>query len=147
MDPRVEKLTSVKECNIFAKNCLERGHPELAKQAQIRGIQIQALEYGAKTEAETAALEAIYAYETLLSEKNGKPTKASRTWQMIKRRGILGAVERVVARKDATQGYELLSQMGLARFAFENVVVKHSQLFSTEAINMSKERLECTEEK
>jgi hypothetical protein len=97
--------------------------------------------YGATTEAEQECLEAVYAYEEVLSEKNGKKTSASRTWQMIKRHGILSAVERAVNRQQETAGYTALLEMGLEDYAFEAVVVKYPKLFSEEAVARCTERI------
>lgn len=88
------------------------------------------------------ALEAVYAYEEVLSLKNGKKTRAGRTWQMIERHGIIGAVERAVNRPTETQGYTALVEMGLEDYAFENVILRYPDLFSEQAVNVSRTRLE-----
>ena len=91
--------------------------------------------------AETEALEAIYAYEEVLTKKNGRRTRATRTWQMIRRHGIIGAVERAVDRDTETAGYIALVEMGLEDFAFEAVVLRHPEVFSDSAVQRSRERL------
>src|SRR5690554_7611879 len=111
MDERVKKLKSPGKCEIFAKNCLERGRPDLATQARERAVQLRAEAHGAESEAEKEALEAVYAYEEVLSVKNGKKTRAGRTWKMINHHGIIGAVERAVNRPVETQGYTALIEM------------------------------------
>ena len=45
MDPRVENLKNVTDCESFAVNARERGAPDLADQACKRGIQIRAEVY------------------------------------------------------------------------------------------------------
>jgi hypothetical protein len=141
MDERVLKLKTPHECQIFAKNVSERGRPDLAQDARKRSLQLKAEIYGATTEAERECLEAVYAYEEVLSEKNGKKTSASRTWQMIKKHGILPAVERAVNRPQETAGYTALLEMGLEDYAFEAVVVKYPELFSAEAVERCAERI------
>jgi hypothetical protein len=141
MDERVQKLRTPKECENFAINAAERNRPDLVKEAQIRAVQLRATQYGAKSPAETEALEAVYAYEEVLSKKNGRRTRASRTWQMIQRHGIIGAVERAVDREQETQGYTALVEMGLEEFAFEAVILRHPSLFSDAAVEKSKQRL------
>lgn len=141
MDKRVKNIKDAKLCEVFAKNAEERGRPDLAKEAKIRAVEIRAEEYGAKSEAENEAIQAIYAYEEVLTKKNGKRTRASRTWQMIKRRGIIESVERAVNRKSVTQGYTTLVEMGLENFAFEAVILRHPGLFSDEAVSISRQRL------
>ena len=93
MDERVRNLRTPKECEIFAKNVTDRGRPDLALEANKRAVELRAEAHGAKTEAEAEALKAVYAYEEILSRKNRRRTKASRTWQMINRHGIIGAVD------------------------------------------------------
>lgn len=141
MDHRVERIKTAKGCEIFAKNAEERGRPDLAIEAKRRAVELRADEYGAKTEAEKEAIRAIYAYEEVLSKKNQKRTRASRTWQMIKRHGIIESVERAVNRKSETQGYTALVEMGLEDYAFEAVILRHPELFSDEAVAKSRERM------
>ncbi|MGF1732144.1 hypothetical protein [Photobacterium kasasachensis] len=141
MDGRVLKLKTVESCEKFKSNALRLGESELAKQATLRAVAIRAEQYGCETEAERLAIEAVYAYEEVLSNRNGKKTRASRTWQMIERRGVIDAVERAVNREDVTQGYKSLAEMGLEEFAFEAVILKFPELFSQEVVKKSKERL------
>lgn len=81
-------------------------------------------------------------YEEVLTKKNGKRTRAGRTWPMINRHGIIEAVERTVNRTDVTMGYKALLEMGLEEFAFEAVVLRYPELFSDKAISISKERMQ-----
>lgn len=142
MDERVQKLKTPEDCQRFAKNAAERGRPDLAQEARKKAVELRAESYGAKTNAERECIEAVYAYEEILTAKNGKRTKASRTWQMIKKHGILPAVERAVNRTQETAGYIALLEMGLEDFAFEAVVVRYPDLFSTEAVVRCQERIQ-----
>lgn len=142
MDPRVARLKTVEDCENFAKNATERGHPELATDARERAVQLRAEAYGATTDVERECLEAIYAFEEVKSEENGRRTRASRTWQMIKRRGIIPAVEHIITKRDVTDGFTTLTEMGLKDYAFEAVVVRNPSHFSAEAVEVSRQRLE-----
>jgi hypothetical protein len=141
MDDRVRRLTTPEQCEIFARNAIDRDRPDLANEARLRAVQLRADSHGAKSEAEKEALQAIYAYEEVLTKKNGKRTRASRTWQMIRRHGIIEAVERAVNRSAETQGYTSLVEMGLEEFAFEAVILRYPEVFSEAAVLKSKERL------
>ncbi len=141
MDDRVARLKTVADCQQFAKNAAERGFPELVEQCRRRGVQLRAETYGAATPAERECLEAIYAYEEVLSKHKGKQVLASRTWQLIKRHGILAAVERIVTRPEEASGDTILVEMGLEDFAFEAVILRHPQSFSSEAVAGSERRL------
>jgi len=104
-------------------------------------VELQAAAHGATSAAEREALEAVYAYERVLSQKRGKKIRASRTWQMIERHGLVGAVERAVSRRDDPSGYLALAEMGMQDLSFEAVVVRHPEVFSKEAISRSTDRL------
>lgn len=137
----IAKLDTPEKCETFEKNAIRQGRPDLAAAARKRAIEIRALAYGAKTQAEHECLEAIYAYEKVLSAKNRRRTPASRTWPMVKRHGILGAVERAVNRKEETVGYTALAEMGLQDYAFEAVILRYPNLFSAKAVAYSKARM------
>ena len=141
MDPRVAKLKTPQECETFAKNARERGAPHLAEEARQRAVQLRAESHGAKTEVERECLEAVYAYEEVLSAQRGKRQRASRTWPMIQEHGILPAVERIVLKRTESVGYTALAEMGLKEFAFEAVILRHPENFSPEAVAPSRERL------
>lgn len=94
------------------------------------------------TDAEREALEAVYAYEEAMAGASGRRFNASRTWQMIKRHGVIPAVERIVTRPVETAGYRVLVEMGLEDMAFEAVVLRHPGVFSATAVDASKRRLE-----
>jgi hypothetical protein len=140
-DHRVLHLKTPEECESFAKNAERLGHPELAQQARRRAVELRAAAYGANSDAEREALEAIYAVEEILSQRNGRKTRASRTWQSIKRHGILQTVERVVSRRQPTDGYTALVEMGMDDFTFEAVVLRHRALFQPETIERAKTRI------
>ncbi|MGU3794011.1 hypothetical protein [Vibrio parahaemolyticus] len=141
MDPRVMKLRNVESCERFKANAIRYGEHDLAKQATFRAVAIRAEQYGCVTEAEKLAIEAVYAYEEVLTQRNGKRTRASRTWQMIERRGVLGAVEKAVNREEESLGYTALVEMGLEEFAFEAVILRYPELFSDQAVQKSRERM------
>jgi hypothetical protein len=67
--------------------------------------------------------------------------RASRTWQMIERHGVIGTVERAVNRPTETSGYRALVEMGLEEYAFEAVILRHPRLFSAEVVERSRQRL------
>jgi len=141
MDPRVSRLQTLEECDNLAANAIVRGAPELAAQARVRSIQIRAGVHGVQGEVENDCLQAVHAYEEVLSASKGKRLHASRTWQMIKRHGIIPAVERVVLKRDVSTGFTALASMGLMDYAFEAVVLRHPTCFSEEAVSVCRQRL------
>ena len=141
MDERIKNIKTPDGCEKFSKNAIRLGHPELAIEAQRRAIELRAEGHSVQTDAEKEALKAIYAYEEILTEKNGRRTRANRTWQMINRRGIIEAVNRVVARKDDAIGYILLKKKGMEDLSFEAVVLRYPQIFSEKAVSHAEERI------
>lgn len=141
VDERINRLKTPEDCEHFAKNVLERNRPDLAEKARKRALELRAEAYGVKTQAERDCLEAVYAYEELLAAKNGRKTRASGTWTMIKKHGVLRAVERTVNHKPETAHYSALLEMGLQDYEFEAVVVRHPELFSRETVQRSRRRL------
>jgi hypothetical protein len=142
MDERVARLQTPEECEQFIINVRSR-LPELAQAARRRSVELRAAAHGAKSTAEREALAAVYAYERVLSEKKGKKVRASRTWQMIERRGIIDAVESAVKRPADPIGYTALAEMGMHDLAFESVVQRHPEVFTPEAVARSAERLQA----
>ena len=140
MDDRVARCDTPESCEQFAINVQGR-LPELAQAARRRAVELRAARYGATSPAELEAIQAVYAYERGLRTKHGKNVSASRTWQMIRRHGIIPAVEKVVSRDDDSTGYTILVEMGMSDFAFEAVVCRHPEVFSAEAVQRSQGRL------
>ncbi len=141
MDYRVERLRTPAECVIFAKNAAARNHPDLALEAQRKAIYLQASTHETDSPVAADGFAAVYAYEALLTRNRGKKTRATSTWQVVKRHGIIEAVQRAVARPPGGTGDVTLRDLGLEDLGFEAVVVRHEASFSEEAIKVSKERL------
>ncbi len=85
--------------------------------------------------------ETLAAYEELLTEKNGRTTRASRTRQKLKNKGVVQCLEDWAVRSALTEGFELLIQNGLAELTGEYLVLKYSDRFSDKATTAAKMRL------
>lgn len=142
MDPKFMNLRTPEACDKFIRNALRLGRQDLADQARRHAVRLRAESHEAETEVERECLQAIYAYEEGLTRKNGKRTRASRTWQMISRHGILMAVERSVDQEAETSGYTVLAEMGLQGYTFEAVILRYPQMFSDAAVERSRERMQ-----
>ena len=141
MDEKVARLKTPEDCEKFAKN-VAATNPPLAMEARRRAVELRATAYGAISEPEKEALCAVYAYEEVLTRKSGKRTHASRTWQMIKRHGIIAAVERAVNRESETAGFTALVEMHMQDYAFEAVILRYPELFSLEAVEHASARMD-----
>ena len=136
MDDIISKLKTSQECIEFAEKC-----SNLAQKAYLRAIELRILTHGEKNEVEKELLKAIYAYEEVLSQKNKRRTRASRTWQMVKRYGIIEAAEKAVNRRTDAMGYRLLVEMGLQDLTFESVIVRFPEAFSQNIVTLAKSKL------
>ena len=134
MDPRVEKLKTPAECETFMANARARGREDLAQEAKRWSIELRAKTHETKSAVEQECLRAAYAYDDALGGKQG-------LWPLIKRHGVLGAVDRVVSRPGDTTGYEALVEMGLKELSFEAVVVRYPDEFSFESVERSRARI------
>lgn len=141
MDERIEKLNTVEDCERFARNARERGYSDLAQQAQARSVELKSEKHTAESQVERECLQAVYAYEEAQAKIKGRKFRATRTWQMINRHGVIPAVERTVNRSDETMGYQTLVNMGMGEFAFERVILRHPDSFSQEVVIRSCERV------
>lgn len=140
MDYIIQNPKTPDECIQLAKNVRER-NPELAQKARRRAVELRAISYKPTSKVELELLKALYAYEEVLTEKNKRKTSDSRTWQMIKRHGLIHAAERAVDRKIEPAGYRLLVEMGMQDLTFEAVIVRYPESFSSDVVSRAKERL------
>jgi len=136
----------VKIDTILKKMDVRDRNSDLAHETRRRAVERRANTYGKivalKSAVERELLIAVYAYEEVLSEKNNRRTSDASTWRMIKRRGILKAAEKAVNRNTDPINYSLLAEMGMHKWTFESVIVRHSEKFSPEVVERAKERLE-----
>lgn len=129
-------------CARQARNAEARGRSDIAKAARRKRVALLAEQYSdALSSAERDAIEVTLAYEEVLARKNGRKTRANRTWQMIDEYGILAAVARIVTRRKETDGYALLVEMGMEDMTFEQVVLRHPKEFDVDVIAAARSRL------
>jgi hypothetical protein len=141
MDETIAKIKTPEGLEQFAIN-VESHSPKHAQAARRRAVELRAAAHGAKTDVERECLEAIYAYERAESQIRKKAFRASRTWPMVERRGIIPAVEYVVTRRAETTGFRTLIEMGFQDKAFEAVVLRHPGAFSEDAVKAARARLQ-----
>jgi hypothetical protein len=115
---------------------------ELAKKARLRSVVLRAQKHGYKTRVESELAKAIYAYEDILTLNNKRKTHATRTWQMVKRYGIIKAAEKAVNRPVEPMGYRILIERGVSDLTFESVITQYPKEFSKDIVKLAKNRLE-----
>jgi len=129
MHELVMRISDPELCYVFARNARRKGHPELALQAHRRAVDLRAEEYPTTCEVERAAARAVYAYEEALSFAKGKRTRATGTWQMVNRMGVITAVARRVQSRGAEDVDAILQELGMQDYSFEAVRAAYPEVF------------------
>lgn len=84
---------------------------------------------------------AMKSYEAFLSRKNGKKTRASRTWQAVKSYGVKAAIVALVNRKDDPFGLvAFVRECGVAE-TFEAIVTRFPDEFHEDVVHTARQRL------
>jgi hypothetical protein len=86
--------------------------------------------------------ETLAAYEELLTEKNGRTTRASRTRLKLKNKGVIQCLEDWAIGSAPTEGFDLLIKSGMSELTGEHLVIKYPDRFSPEAVAAARTRLE-----
>jgi hypothetical protein len=141
MDHRVARLRTPEECVIVAKNALAMKRPDIALEARRRAVDIQVATHEAPTpptplEAETLA--AIYASEAAMSHVKGKKVRATKSWQIVREKGLLQAAERGAANSEAD--HAALVELGLEDLSFDALILRHPESFSASAVEAATAR-------
>jgi hypothetical protein len=128
-----ELVLRIKEpelCYVFARNARRRGHPELALQAYRRAVDLRAESHETESEVEHNAVRAIYAYEEALSFHKGKRTRATGTWQLVNRHGVLPALFKRLNSRDSEEVLPVLKDLGMEDYSFNAVRAAYPDAFS-----------------
>lgn len=133
-----KRAKTVEEAINLLENAQARGRADVALAARRRLIELRAEKHGASPGSlEAEALATIYAYEqAVLGGRH-----ASRTWQMVKKHGVVGTIERLVANAKPSAGYTKLIEAGLGDLAFESLVLRYPEKFSSAAVIAARHRL------
>ena len=127
MHELVLRINKPELCYVFARNATARGHEDLALQAYRRAVDLRAEEHGPQTEAELMAYKAFYAYEEAMSHGQRKRRRATGSWQLVNRYGVLAALQRRVDSKYAEESLPILKQLGMEDYSFRAVADRHAE--------------------
>ncbi|MFX0546118.1 EVE domain-containing protein [Roseovarius sp. S1116L3] len=83
------------------------------------------------TPAEEKIVLAVAEYVGLMKRDH---KTASRTFQQLKNRGLIGAAEAAVSRKKPTQGFTVLNDADRADLSYEQIIIDHREEFSERAL-------------
>ena len=140
MDERIARLATPEGCERFVKNAVRLNRLDLALKARIRAVELRAEAYGSTSQAEKECIQAVFAQEEVLTINNRLKRKRSRSWQAIRRLGIVPAAERAMNGTTEVE-YPALLAIGLQEFALEAVILRHPDVFSVEAVQQSQTRM------
>jgi hypothetical protein len=84
----------------------------------------------------------LRAYEELLTQKNGRTTRASRTRQKLRNKGVIQCLEDWATSSAPTEGFDLLVNSGMPELTGEHLVIKYADRFSQDAVAAAKARLQ-----
>ena len=116
-------------CYVFATNAQRRGHPELALQAYRLAVDLRAQTSPANEKGVFAGVRAFFAYEEALSYMKGKRTRATGTWQMIKRHGVLPVVHKRIDSRSGEDVSSTLKELGMEDYSFKAVCDAYPDAF------------------
>jgi predicted HAD superfamily Cof-like phosphohydrolase len=133
MHELVLRIKDPELCYVFAKNAAKQGRHELTLQAYRRAVDLRTAAYPTADAAEEAAARSIFAYEEALSYSRGKRTRATGTWQMVRRHGLLEAVAMRLRARDAKDMLPTLQEMGMEDCSFQAVARCFPEMFAEPA--------------
>ena len=133
MHELVQRIKEPELCYVFARNAKRQGHPELAQQAYRRAVDLRAESHATNDEVEKAAVRAIYAYEEALSYTRGKRTRATGTWQMAARQGLVSAVGKRLESRTGEDLTPVLKELGMEDYSFSAVRDAYPDAFTRAA--------------
>ena len=131
MHELVLRINDPDKCYVFARNATRNGHPELALQAHRRAVDLRADAYEVTSEAEHAAVRSIFAYEEALGYAKGKRTRATGTWQMVSRSGLMAAVAKRLESRGGEDVSATLKELGMEDYSFRAVSEAYPEAFES----------------
>ncbi|WIW95455.1 hypothetical protein [Altererythrobacter rubellus] len=119
-------------------NATRLGDFEYANRAKRRLWELHKI---GETELERRFGEILAAYESFLSERNQRNTKASRTWQKIRRHGVKRALIDWATSKTEHAGFKVLVEEGNWDMTAEYLVVSMANEFEPPVVAAARQRL------
>lgn len=132
LENNVEKLRKI------MVNAYRIGDTEYAERAKRRVWELNKL---GDSELDRGFGEIIATYEALLTERNDRTTRATRTWQKVRNKGVKQAVIEWVTSKQERQGFIDLVEAGQGASTIEALVVMMPQEFDDHVVVAAYKRL------
>ncbi len=119
-------------------NAYRIGDTEYAERAKRRVWELNKL---GDSELDRGFGEIIATYEALLTERNDRTTRATRTWQKVRNKGVKQAIIEWVTSKQERQGFIDLVEAGYGEYTIEALVVSIPQEFEDYVVRAAYKRL------
>ena len=135
---KIAKMTDGAGLRTLMSNARRLNREDVYRQAFKRLCSLEGLNLSDPLEREF--YDVLNAYEELLTEKNGRTTKASRTRQKLKNKGF----EQCLidwALGPSTDGFKLLIERGVKELTAEYLVVKYERRFPPAVVEAARKRL------
>lgn len=132
LENNVEKLRKI------MVNAYRIGDTEYAERAKRRVWELNKL---GDSELDRGFGEIIATYEALLTERNDRTTRATRTWQKVRNKGVKQAIIEWVMSKQERQGFIDLVEAGQGASTIEALVVMMQQEFDDYVVVAAYKRL------
>lgn len=139
----ISALKTPASCRIVMERAKERGLDDVYEAVFRRYCELAGREADDPSDPLVRGFyETLAAYEQLLTEKNGRPTSASRTRQKIDNKGVFQSLIEWTRAPVETEGFRLLVTKGLPEFTGEYLVARYAARFPEDVVNRAIERLE-----
>lgn len=119
-------------------NAYRIGDTEYAERAKRRVWELHKV---GNTELEQRFGEIIAAYESFLTERNDRTTRATRTWQKVRNKGVKQAIIEWVTSQQERQGFIDLVEAGYGEYTIEALVVAMQEQFEDYVVVAAYKRL------
>ncbi|QEL55182.1 hypothetical protein [Chromobacterium paludis] len=144
MDEKIARtiagLRDWKEYQAFTKNAaaMDRLTPEVKAALDRRSVELGRELVAQKTglnltNLSTAEEKIVLAVSQYVALKELQSSHATRTFDQLRNRGLIGAAESAVCRGSPTEGFRTLSEANHSDISYEQIVVDHADEFSERA--------------
>jgi hypothetical protein len=139
MTKPISSYTDPEHLRTLMQNAKRMGREDIWREAF---DQLCSLEGATQTEPlDRAFYSTLAAYEQLLTQKNRRATRASRTRLKLKGKGVVACLEDWAKSKEAPESFELLVANGMVEMTGEQLVLTYPDKLSPEAVAGATARL------